>query len=309
MKNDEVLYHILRLPEQSPLIEWVRREHFAEMQFLPPEARRWYAYRDAALGWNLTFAYFYAGQELPREITWSAARRAFQCLTNPQETQRTDSTCHEVLAFGHPINRRAQANLKGYLAARISYGEIAARVGKSVEFVRLYANLFFDFRERCESPEFVEAVLDPQGERGCFQTDLSYLIAIEDPGLRLANIGFFYSLEVLVEAIGRASDGNTLPGEADFLKNINRWLLLRANRKAMVGQLESGDPEFNLTKTLNQWQKQHPNSNNSQAAQLEFLSISGGAQSTLDAMFQQQITGQLQALAGGSAPEEPDYQI
>ena len=241
MRNDEVLYAIEGLEARSPLIEQVRQEYFGEIGILSRVHRRWYANRDAGVGANLAFAYFDAGLKLPKGIGWPAVRRAYACLINPTETRRTDPTCHAVLDFGHPINSKAQAILKGYLAAGLSYEDIAARFGRSVDFIRLYANLYFDFPERRDSSEFVESVLDPRGERGCFRPDLADLIRIEDPALRLTNIGFHYGPETLCELVDPASDHHTLPGEGESLKKANQWMLARAHRKAMKGQMAIDD--------------------------------------------------------------------
>jgi hypothetical protein len=308
MRNDEVLYVVEGLEAQSPLMEQVRREYFPDIGILSRVYRRWYANRDAGLGANLTFAYFEAGIKLPKEIGWPAVRRAYAGLTTPTETRRADPACQAVLDFGHPINLRAQAILKGYLAAGLSYEQIAARFGRSVDFIRLFANLYFDFPERRESPEFIEGVLDPRGERGCFRPDLGGLIKIEDPALRLTNIGFHYGPETLCELLGSGSDHHTLPGEAESLKKANQWLLAGAHRKAMNEQLAIDGPEFSLMKILNQQQKEHPNAY-SQTTPLEGMSISAGAQETLNAILQEQINVQLQALTGVSANEQPDYQI
>lgn len=308
MRNDEVLYSIQGLEAPCPLLERVRQEYFAETEILSPAQRRWYANRDASVGANLTFAYFEVGRQLPKQIGWPAVRRAYQCLTTPTQTRRTDPICHGVLEFGHPLNMRGQAVLNGYLASGLSYEQIVARLGWSVAFVRLYANLYFDFPERRESSEFVAGVLDPLGERGWLQPDLADLLRIENPALRLTNIGFHYGPEVLNAVIGRAFDGHSLPSEAESLKNVNQWLLARAQRKAMAGQLTLEDPEFSLVKTLNQHQSQHSNSHKP-TPQLEALSISAGAQETLNAILQDQIGSQLQALTGDSNTQQTDYEI
>lgn len=308
MRNEEVLYGLEGLDAYCPLIERVRKEYFPEKQILSRVERRWYANRDAGVGANLTFAYFDKGRKLPKEIGWPAVRRAYRCLTNPTETRRTDPTCHAVLDFGHPINWKAQAALKGYLAAGLSYEQIAVRSGRSVDFIRLFANLYFDFPERCDSPEFVQGVLDPLGERVGLRPDLEDLLRIEDPALRLTNIGFHYGPELLCELVGRTSGNQALPNEVGSLEKVNPPLLVRARRKAMTGKLAIDDPEFILVKTLNSQQKEQPNSQN-QTTQLEALSISAGAQETLNAMLKGQIGGQLQALTGVSSTEQPDYQI
>src|SRR5260221_666771 len=69
------------------------------------------------------------------------------------------------------------------------------------EVVRIFAHLYCDFLERSESPEFVLGVLDPQCQRGSFETDLADLASIEDPVLRAMNIGYFYGPEVLAQSL------------------------------------------------------------------------------------------------------------
>ena len=301
MRNEQALHLLFSLSDDSPLIKRIRREHFPEAEKLLQEHRLWYGNRDAALGSHLTFTYFRERRKLPKEIGWSAMRRAYRCLEAPAESRRTDPVCHEVLSFGHPANMRAQAILNGYLCCKLSYEEIARRFGRSVEFVRLYAELFCDFVERRESSEFVDGVLDPQGDRGCFQTDLSDLLRIAEHSLRLMNIGFWYGPDVLAAAIGRVFDGATLPSEAELLKNARRWLLIRAQPKSMNGSLDSKDPAFGLIKALSQQQNEESDSG-SQTTQLETLSMSEGVQLTLNAILQEQISGQLGALGGLSNP-------
>ena len=124
----------------------------------------------------------------------------------------------------------------------------------------------------------------------------------------MTNIGFHYGPELLCELVGRTSGNQTLPNEVASLEKANQPLLARARRKGMTGKLAIDDPEFSLVKTLNQQQKEQVNSYN-QTTQLEALSISAGAQETLNAILKGQISGQLQALTGVSPTEQPDYQI
>lgn len=257
MNNEDVVYFLERSNPRSPLIEWVRREHFAENERLTPGQRRWYANRDAAVGWHLVRACFDARQKLPKEICWPAVLRGFRCLEAPAETRRTDPICREVLALGDPINRLEQARWNGYLCCKLSYEEIGAQFGRSVEFVKLYANLFCDFPERRSSPEFVAGVLDPRGELGCFQTDLAHLLRIADPSLRFMNIGHWYGAEVLEAAMGKVFDGDTLPSDTELLKKARRWLLVHAASKSIAGSLNTKDPEFSFIKILSEQQEEH----------------------------------------------------
>jgi len=66
------------------------------------------------------------------------------------------------------------------------------------------------------------------------------------------NIGFRYGPEVLAFVVDQALHGNEVPSEADLLKEARRWLLVRAQAKALVGGLSSKDPEFDLVKVLSQ---------------------------------------------------------
>jgi len=256
MTNEEVLYFLERSEERSPLIQLVRSEHFTESDTLSPGQRRWYANRDAAVGWHLIRACFDRKQPLPKEMSWPAVLRAYRCLEAPDETRRTDPICREVLALGDPINRQEQAMWNGCLCCKLTYEEIATRFGRPVEFVKLYANLFCDFPERGSSPEFVAGVLDPHGERGCFQTDLAHLLRITDPILRSMNIGHWYGPEVLDAERGQVFDGEVLPSETQLLKKARRWLLVRAVPKAIAGSLISNDPESTIIKLLTQQEQQ-----------------------------------------------------
>ncbi len=109
--------------------------------------------------------------------------------------------------------------------------------------VKLFAHLYCDFPERSESPEFVLGVLDPQCQRGSFETDLAELAKIGDPVLRAMNIGYSCGPDALGKALGEAYDPRAID-EVQLLRKVQNHLLLRADRKSLVGSLKSKDAEF-----------------------------------------------------------------
>ena len=224
------------------------------------------------------------------------------CLEAPAETRRSDPVCQQVLALGHPANLQAQPTLKGYLCSGLSYEQIGSRVGKKVEFVRLFAHLFCDFPDRRDCDAFVRSVLDPHSERNGFQTDLADLLQISDPSLRAMNIGYFCGPEALARTIGQSYDKRSAHSqtEQELLQSVQRALLLSAEHKSTLRTLSSKDPEFNLFKVLNQ---QHlTRADSSPLTPLETLSSSEGVQLVLNGIFQEQIGEQLRATQGLSVP-------
>src|SRR6266404_7953265 len=104
MTNDQVQFCITTLPENSPLIRQIRGQYFPGARELSTAQRLWYVTRDAAFGAHVTFSYYRAGAELPKQLGWSAVRRAYDCLKAGAATKHTDPACHEALALGLPTN-------------------------------------------------------------------------------------------------------------------------------------------------------------------------------------------------------------
>src|SRR5438046_477013 len=230
MTNHQVEFCITTLREDSPLIRQIRSQHFPGAHELSTAQRLWYVTRDAAFGAHVTFSYYSSGEALPKQIDWPVVRRAYDCLKAGAATKYADPACHEALALGLPANVRAHALLKGLLCSGPSYQQIAERIGKSVDVVRTFANLFCDFPERCDSLPFVTAVLQPQAAP--LPSDLR---EIQDPVLRAMNIGFHFGPDTLCRELRLVRHGSNLPSEVELLQDAKLALISSAGTKAKLG--------------------------------------------------------------------------
>src|SRR3989442_11233254 len=138
MKNEQVRYVMLILPENSPFIQRVRNEHFPGSAKLSTGQRLVYAMQDPAFLYHLISCYVRAGEQLPKEIGSPVALRAYRCLESENETKHSDPLCHQALALGHPANMELQTVLKAYLSSCLTYDEVAARLRIDVEVIKIF---------------------------------------------------------------------------------------------------------------------------------------------------------------------------
>jgi hypothetical protein len=250
-----------------------------------------YVMRDAAIGGHLTYACIWAGEKLPKGISWPAVLRAYDCLRFEAATKHVDLACHRALALGHPARMEEQALLKGLLCSGLEYEEIADRFGESVDVIKTYANLFCDFLERCDAQAFVTAVLNPLAEP--LPADLRQ---IKNQVLRAMNIGFHYGPDILSRELGSVRRGSGLPSQEDMLKETTLALMDSARWKAKREVLSTDSAEYGVLKVLLATEAKEANSTRAvSAASPEVMSLSPQWQERLTAFTQKQVEQQLEA--------------
>ncbi len=111
-------------------------------------------------GWRLVLHYHEIGLSLPLDIIEVSLRRAYWHVTG----EYTDKLIQGALALEHPANRAGRRLLRAYLLCRdLSPENVASRVGKPLQFIQTYAELFFNVLDRKDETFYCATLAFPEG--------------------------------------------------------------------------------------------------------------------------------------------------
>jgi hypothetical protein len=199
MNADAIRQLVFRLPPESPYFRAAFRNQPEKTRNLNL-AQRWaVALNDPAFLWNLSFRYAEAGLPLPSFVWNSAALRA-NCFL----LYRDHPDYHVAIAqsLNLPQMRAGRDLLRALLCCRdLTLEQIAEMCQLPLDVVRLFSELFWNFRDRVDDPIYVTQLLFRHTRFPGAQEQA-------DPGLRLVRLGYQKGAQAVLQAAGLATLAN-----------------------------------------------------------------------------------------------------
>ena len=152
---------------------------------------------DPKFGWNFVESFIRSRIELPLDACiYDHLRRLYVYHVENEY----DPAIAEAISLTSPQNTRARDILKALLVCQdITLQGIAEWMRLSEAAVKLFQQLFFNYRDRLGEPGYITALIYPEGKSATFRADY---LERESSGQRLLRMGYEHGADRVASIIG-----------------------------------------------------------------------------------------------------------